>query len=221
MCDRFNRNSCQRDVQITIDPGYSGVAYTLGRIIVISAKWLRDNPQDTDVITHEGMHVVQGYPRYDPSWLVEGIADYSRWKYGINNPAGGWSLPNFVSSQYYTNSYRITARFLAWCEKFYPNIVNQLDAAMRNNVYSADSWKQFASGKCGTNDHFHSTKYHSRGTSDHFRGTTCHSLGTSDHFRGTKYHSRGTADHFHSTKVPLWWYRGPFILHNWPFSLYR
>ncbi|CAF4953182.1 unnamed protein product [Rotaria sp. Silwood1] len=128
MCDRFNRNSCQRDVQITIDPGYSGVAYTLGRIIVISAKWLRDNPQDTDVITHEGMHVVQGYPRYDPS--------------------------------------------------------------------------------C-------------RGTSDHFRGTTCHSLGTSDHFRGTKYHSRGTADHFHSTKVPLWWYRGPFILHNWPFSLYR
>ncbi|CAF4572814.1 unnamed protein product [Rotaria sp. Silwood2] len=147
MCDRFSPNSCQRSVQSTIDPGYSGVAYTSGRIIVISAKWLRDNPQDTVVITHECMHVVQSYPRYDPSWLVEGIADYARWKYGINNPAVGWWLPNFDSSQHYTDSYRVTARFLAWCEKFYPKIVNQLNAVMRNNLYSANFWKQFASGK--------------------------------------------------------------------------
>ncbi|UJR13660.1 hypothetical protein I4U23_000672 [Adineta vaga] len=62
MYDRFNRNGCTRDVVITIDPGYNGV-------------------------THECMHVVQRYPRGDPGWLIEGIADYARWKYGRNNPA--------------------------------------------------------------------------------------------------------------------------------------
>ncbi|CAF1047136.1 unnamed protein product [Rotaria sp. Silwood1] len=36
-------------------------------------------------------------------------------------------------------------------------------------------------------------------------------LGTNGHFCGTKYRSRGTSDHFRGTKVPLWWYRRPFI----------
>ncbi|CAF3587014.1 unnamed protein product [Rotaria sp. Silwood1] len=95
MCDRFNLNSYQRDIHITIDPGYSEVAYVSGRIIVISAKWLRDNP------------------RYDPIWLVAGIADYTRWKFGINNPAASWWLPNFDPSQHYTNAYGVTTLFLA------------------------------------------------------------------------------------------------------------
>jgi hypothetical protein len=147
MCDRFNRNGCTRDVLITIDPGYTGVAYASGGAIVISATWLRNNPQDTDVVTHEGMHVVQRYPRGDPGWLVEGIADYARWRYGRNNPAANWWLPDFDRSQHYTNAYRVTARFLVWCEKRYPNIVDQLDAAMRSNSYSGNSWNQFAGGK--------------------------------------------------------------------------
>ncbi|CAF4168142.1 unnamed protein product, partial [Rotaria sordida] len=48
MCDRFNPNSCQRDVQITIDPEYTAAAASAsGRLIVMSAKWLRDHPYDT------------------------------------------------------------------------------------------------------------------------------------------------------------------------------
>ncbi|CAF3713946.1 unnamed protein product [Rotaria sordida] len=147
MCDRFNRNSCTRDVQITIDPGYNGVAYASGGSIVISATWFRNNPQDTDVVTHEGMHVVQRYPRGDPGWLIEGIADYARWRYGTNNPAANWWLPDFDRNQHYTNAYRVTARFLAWCEKRYANIVNQLDAALRGNTYSGNSWNQFSGGR--------------------------------------------------------------------------
>jgi hypothetical protein len=147
MCDRFNKKACTKDVRITIDPGYDGVAYTSDDVIVISATWLRNNPQDTDVVTHEGMHVVQHYPRGDPGWLIEGIADYARWRYGINNPAGNWQLPDFDPNQHYTNAYRVTARFLAWSEKRYANIVDQLDAALRSNTYSANSWNQFAGGK--------------------------------------------------------------------------
>ncbi|CAF3345282.1 unnamed protein product [Rotaria sp. Silwood1] len=147
MCDRFNINSCTRDVRVTIEPGYDGVAYASGDAIVISATWLRNNPQDTDVLTHECMHVVQRYPRGDPGWLIEGIADYVRWKYGRNNPAANWWLPDFDRNQHYTNAYRVTARFLAWCENRYPNIIDQLDADLRSNTYSDYSWNQFAGGK--------------------------------------------------------------------------
>ena len=145
MCDRFNPNSCAHNVRMTIDPKYDGIAYVSSNGIVIGP-WISNSPGGDDVIVHEAMHVVQSYPRYDPGWLVEGIADYARWKFRINDPAAGF-LPNYDPNQHYTNAYRVTARFLGWCEKFYPNIVNDLDKAMRNNVYSADSWKQFGGGK--------------------------------------------------------------------------
>ena len=124
MCRRFNPNRCSRNVPLVIDPNYNGAGVTTGKKITISATYLRD------------------YPRYDPSWLVEGIVDYARWKYGINNAAGGWSLTNNASGQYYTDSYRITAQFLVWCEKRYPRIVNRLDSVLRNNVYQANTWVQ-------------------------------------------------------------------------------
>jgi len=147
MCDRFNRNSCHREVSIKINPEYKGVAYASDNTIVISANWFRDNPQDSDAITHECMHVVQNYSRYEPGWLVEGIADYARWKHDRNNPAANWSLLNFDHSQHYTNLYRITARFLAWCEKRYPNIVNELDRALRKNIYQARLWVRITRAK--------------------------------------------------------------------------
>ena len=147
MCNRFNPNSCSHDVTLTIDPNYGGVAQAAGNQITASATWIRNNPQDTDFLTHEAMHVVQSYPRYEPSWLVEGIADYARWKYGQNNAAGGWSLPEYASNQRYTDSYRVTARFLAWCEKRYSSIVNQLDSALRRNAYQGNTWAQITGGK--------------------------------------------------------------------------
>ena len=48
--------------------------------------------------------------------LTEGLADYARYKYGVNNAAAGWSLPNYASGQSYTNAYAVTARFLVWLE---------------------------------------------------------------------------------------------------------
>lgn len=140
MVGRFN-SSASKSVTVTIDPSYSGVAYTAGTTVVISADWLASNPQDTDCATHEFMHVAQGYPSYSPVWLIEGIADYARYEYGVNNPAAGWSLPSYSSGQSYTDSYRVTARFLAWIEVNINNtIVNQLDSRLRANTYSSSSW---------------------------------------------------------------------------------
>lgn len=112
--------------------------------IVVSAQWLRNNPKDTDLVTHELMHVVQSYPGGQPGWLVEGIADYVRWRYGRDNNGANWALPNYSSNQRYTDSYRVTGRFLAWLErKVNGNIVNQLDLALRQNRYQNGAiWNQ-------------------------------------------------------------------------------
>ncbi|CAF0935560.1 unnamed protein product [Didymodactylos carnosus] len=98
----FGQN--KRDARLTIDPGYKGAAVTTGSNIVLSAEFIRKYPESYDAVTHEFAHVVQSYPKYDPSWLVEGIADFARYKWGVNNKKGGWSLPDFKSDQKYTDA---------------------------------------------------------------------------------------------------------------------
>jgi hypothetical protein len=139
----FNANTLKR-LTFIIDPNYNGVAATGDGVARYSSIWLQKNPEDIDVVTHEVMHVVQSYPGDSgPGWLTEGIADYVRYKYGVNNEKAGWTLTPFKATQSYTNSYRITARFLVWLEKnVKPGIVNQLDAAMRTKTYSKNIWME-------------------------------------------------------------------------------
>lgn len=143
LAKRFNANAV-REVTFFIDTSYQGAAFASGNTVTYSAAWMRDHPADTDIVTHEVMHLVQAYPGgAGPGWLTEGIADYARYKFGVNNAAGGWSLPEFSLSQSYTNSYRVTARFLAWLEHHAKStIVDELDIAMRSKTYTADTWSQ-------------------------------------------------------------------------------
>lgn len=137
---RFNSNATQ-SVKFVIDPNYTGVAYTSGTTITYSSAWFQSNPKDVDVVTHEIMHVIQAYTGGTPGWLTEGIADLVRYRYGVNNGPAGWSLPAWSSSQSYTNSYRITARFLAWLENHKSaSIVTNLNTALRNHTYTANTW---------------------------------------------------------------------------------
>src|ERR1700748_2900391 len=94
-------------VTMVIDTAYNGVAATDNGKVTISNKWLHKRPEDIDVVTHEVMHIVQDYgDSVGPGWLTEGIADYARNKFGVNNPAAKWSLPDFKASQHYDNAYR-------------------------------------------------------------------------------------------------------------------
>jgi hypothetical protein len=129
-------------VTVVITKEYIGVAATLNGIIKINPGWLKGHPEDYDLLTHELMHVVQTYGNHDvPGWLTEGIADYARFKYGVNNEKAGWSLTPYQAGQRYTNAYRITARFLVWLEmNKRADIVDQLNMAMRTGVYTADTW---------------------------------------------------------------------------------
>lgn len=141
MVKEFNPQSAKK-VTITIDTAYDGVAYAHNGKIVISEAWMKKVPEDIDVVTHEVMHIVQAYPtRSGPGWLVEGIADYARDRYGVNNTAANWSLPAVQESHHYTNSYRIAARFVKWIEENKKGMVKILDASMRNKTYTEGIWQ--------------------------------------------------------------------------------
>lgn len=134
----------RKDVTFKIDGTYAGVAYANFQtgVVVFGASYMTANAEDIDVVTHELTHIVQAYPSYNPVWLVEGIADFSRYKFGVNNAAANWTLPAVTTSQNYDNSYRITGRFLAWIEnKVRPGAPKELDLALRNATYTEATWK--------------------------------------------------------------------------------
>jgi hypothetical protein len=142
---QYNKKAT-RIVTFVIDPAYDGVAGTSNGKVVFSVKYMTDHPNDIDIVTHETMHIVQSYGEGSniPGWLTEGIADYARYAYGVGNEKAGWSLPKFSSSQDYKNSYRITARFLAWLEvSGHKGIVMKLDQAGRDKTYDeGEIWEK-------------------------------------------------------------------------------
>ncbi|WCE06191.1 basic secretory protein-like protein [Pseudoxanthomonas sp. JBR18] len=135
---------------ITIDPSYDGIAYVSSddwAKMTINPAWLVKHPGDTDLVSHEAMHIVQSYPDYGndqaPTWLVEGIADYARDRYGVDNAAGGWALPTQIKDkQHYDTGYRVSGAFLKWADAKHPGLVKQLDAALRGGTYSPQLWTQ-------------------------------------------------------------------------------
>lgn len=138
----YNANTLKK-VTFFIDPAYDGVAATGNGLARYNPAWLHKHPEDIDVVTHEVMHIVQAYPdNAGPGWLTEGIADYVRYDYGVNNVEAKWSLPAFAPTQHYSNSYRITARFLLWIEKQHIGTVKALDSAMRTKTYTEGIWKK-------------------------------------------------------------------------------
>lgn len=140
---RFNPRTLRR-ITFVIDPAYDGVAATGNGVARYNPRWLLAHPEDLDVVTHEVMHVVQNYPENAcPGWLTEGIADYARYTFGVNNGPGHWTLPDYKPGQNYTNSYRVVARFLVWLERHgHPRLVDKLDRAARAGTYAPAIWRQ-------------------------------------------------------------------------------
>lgn len=138
----YNENTL-KEVKFKVDTAYQGVAATSNGQVVFASKWLKSHPEDIDVVTHEVMHIVQNYGRsVGPGWLTEGIADYARYKYGIDNAAAKWVLPELKPSHHYKSSYRITARFFAWIEKkVKAGTIKAIDGSLRDHSYTAEIWK--------------------------------------------------------------------------------
>lgn len=133
-----------KSVTINIQKIEGAPAYAVGGEIFINAEWLKNSKgNDVDIVTHEVMHIVQAYPG-GPGWVTEGIADYVRFKYGVDNDGSGWELPDFSKDHKYTDAYRVTARFFYWIEKnVNPNAIKEMDKVMRSGKYKEkdESWK--------------------------------------------------------------------------------
>lgn len=149
MADLYNPEATGK-VIFVIEPGYQGVAAAFGGAVIrYDPDWFQSNPKDLDVATHELMHVVQAYPYVsDAGWVTEGIADYLRFKFGLDNAAAQWSLPNFSATQSYRDAYRVTARFFQWLETHgQAGIVIKLDKSMRSGMYSTSVFWPANTGK--------------------------------------------------------------------------
>jgi hypothetical protein len=111
--------------------GQDAPAYTAGGEISFSVDYVRAHPGDLGMVIHELTHVVQSYPgsSFDTGWLVEGIADYTRWwRY---EPEAPRSRINFAKATYH-DAYRTTAWFLAWVsQKYDSRMVPALDLNLR------------------------------------------------------------------------------------------
>ncbi len=121
--------------------GVTDVAATGGGVMTVNSKWCREHPEDTGLTVHEMAHVVQAYAGYNPSWLVEGIADYIRW---IKFEPQNYRARINTRTATYHDAYRTTATFLGWCELHYDSkLVTKLSRDVRYEAYTNDKFKQY------------------------------------------------------------------------------
>lgn len=131
------------EVKLVFKKDMKGVAGTSKATISIAAEWVRAHPDDFGMVVHELTHVIQAYPRYDPVWLVEGIADYVR--YFHFEPKAKLSGIDPAKTSY-RDGYGTGAIFLAWIERTHDKaIVRKLNASLRRSEYKYDFFRQHTS----------------------------------------------------------------------------
>lgn len=131
-----------RRVRLVVKPTLDVPAYCTGAVVTVSRDWLRKHPDDVGLFTHELTHVVQAYPPGAPGWLVEGVADYARHKYGPADQPG-WALPaRLTARNKYTDAYRVTARFLVWLDDKHPGAVDKLHRKMQDRAFAVEDFKE-------------------------------------------------------------------------------
>lgn len=132
------------DITYSIESAYKGVAYTRGgKHVGLNPEWLVKHPEDIDCMTHELIHVAQHYPKYDQPWIVEGLADYGRDMFGVNNEAAKWKLPTGYRGEKMTAGYRSTAAFIKFIEANYcADVVDILHNTLRAGEFTMDTFKE-------------------------------------------------------------------------------
>lgn len=143
LIERFDNPArpAARQIRLVFEKGLKVPAYCNGREVHVSVEWLTRHPEDIGMLTHELTHAVQAYPRMEPSWLTEGIADYTRLVMGPKVQPG-WALPaRLTEKQSYRDSYRVTARFLQWLDEKHPGTVDKLHRLMQEGQFKLEAFQ--------------------------------------------------------------------------------
>jgi hypothetical protein len=145
MAERFPNPNLPLDLLLVVGPNDLN---NYGRARVhMNSNGLVSNPWGADIMTHEQFHAIEEGYRNAPKWVKEGLADYARYKYGIYNILGGWSLPNPPNLGHYTDGYGNTARFFVWLEKWRrASFPTDLHSACLSG-YTSSFWSNKFSGK--------------------------------------------------------------------------
>lgn len=120
-----------------------GVAYAAGGEVHLSSRYLQDvanggrdvAAEIRGVIHHEFTHVYQ----YNdgPGWLVEGLADYVRYK------SGNIPLSNRHRGGKYDDAYQTTGFFIAWLDERFPDFGYKLNQTLTRNDGAGWSTRAF------------------------------------------------------------------------------
>ncbi len=105
-----------RNIDLNIIKSEEGIAFADSNSITVSSHWIEKHPQDIGLIVHEVVHVVQLYPKFEPGWVTEGIADYIRWYIYEKKPLH-W-FPEGEAEKGFEAAYRVTAGFFAWISEY-------------------------------------------------------------------------------------------------------
>ncbi len=142
---RFHGRPPASSVTIVFKKDLQSPGSTSGSVISLSVNWFIQHPDDLGAIIHEIAHVAQAYPPGQPSWLVEGIADYIRYWAGFKNES---SYPHCgAGCPHYTSGYWCAAAFLQFVERVYSkDLIPFLQANLSNGTYN-DSLFQVLTGK--------------------------------------------------------------------------
>lgn len=132
-------------ITLRIKKDDGGIGGTTGTNIVLHSGWLTKHPDDLGMVIHELTHVIQRYPKPEPGWITEGIADYIRWAVYEGKSAAWFPVPHAPGDL--TSGYRMTAGFLLWMETGpCPGIVRRLNRMMREGNYNENIFTE-CSGK--------------------------------------------------------------------------
>ncbi len=128
-------------VLFTFRKDMKGVAGTSGRRVAFAANWIKSHPGDYGCAIHELAHVVQSYPRYDPVWLIEALADYVRFWMYEDTSRRPRPRPQHVKVK---DTYQRGAAFLAWlAETHGEDIITNLSAAIRELRYEDKLFEEY------------------------------------------------------------------------------
>jgi len=131
-----------RHITVRFKTGINVPAYCSGDTITVSVEWLTEHPEDIGMLTHELTHAVQTYPKGEPGWFTEGLADYARKIYGPKVQPD-WALPERLTPRNsYKQSYRVAGRFFEWLDAKHPGSIDKLHRRMQTGEFVVEDFER-------------------------------------------------------------------------------